>query len=106
MPKIKDFWWGYRIRIKHNELEEYLKAANVATAFVKALSFSGVAAPVTEPLAIALSSSSALLKFLDRGRGVYINILAVPTFMTPFVGFEVISIIVSKQPVLVIPTPR
>jgi hypothetical protein len=69
------FWWGFHIQISHEDVQMIVNGMNGAGQLIAALT--PLVPPVIRPfLAVAkifLDVSAAVLRALDRGRGVYIS---------------------------------
>lgn len=69
------FWWGFHIQISHDDVQQVINGFNGAAALINALSpiVPNVIRPFLAVVKIFLDVSSAVLRALDRGRGVYIS---------------------------------
>jgi len=69
------FWWGFHIQISHADVQELVNGFNGAAVLINALMpiVPGVVRPFLAVAKIFLDVSSAVLRALDRGRGVYIS---------------------------------
>lgn len=69
------FWWGFHIQISHADVQMIINGMNGAGALIDALT--PLVPPVIRPflavVKIFLDVSAAVLRALDRGRGVYIS---------------------------------
>jgi hypothetical protein len=71
---VRAFWWGFHIEVSHGDLESFLNVANPINAVAAAIGpVTGPAAPFVALAAGFIAGALALLRGLDRGRGVYIS---------------------------------
>jgi hypothetical protein len=69
------FWWGFHIQISHEDLMNFLGAAEPINAVIGAIG-GGVpspAAPFIALVAAFIAGALGLLRSLDRGNGVYVS---------------------------------
>lgn len=69
------FWWGFHIVVSHEDVVAIVNAFDGLDQFINAISavVPGVIRPFLGVVKIFLEISSAVLRAVDRGRGVYIS---------------------------------
>ncbi len=69
------FWWGFNIQISHDDVTQILNVFDGLDQFIGAISavLPSVIRPFLGVVKIFLEVSSAVLRAVDRGRGVYIS---------------------------------
>jgi hypothetical protein len=71
---VRSFWWGFHIQISHDDLRRFLSVANPISAVAAAVGpISGPAAPFAGLATGFVAGALALLKGVDRCRGVYVS---------------------------------
>src|SRR5207244_2328964 len=69
------FWWGFHIEISHEDLTNFLAAADPINAMIGALG-GGIPSPAAPFIALAaafVAGALGMLRGLDHGRGVYVS---------------------------------
>lgn len=88
-PIVRAFWWGFHIEASSQGLSDFAASADPVAAIIAAIGpVTGPAAPWIALAAAFFAGALALLKSLDRGKGVYISMswfapgVFVPTTVT------------------------
>lgn len=83
MGAVQSYWWGDQVAVTHEQLETWLKVSDVGSAIGGGLSALGVSAPVAIAIGAACAGVSATLRLIDKGNGIYLNILKVKFLSAP-----------------------
>lgn len=71
---VRAFWWGFHIQISHQDLQALLGVADPINQLAVMIGpVTGPAAPFVLLAATFVAGALALLRSLDRGRGVYVS---------------------------------
>lgn len=72
---VRTFWWGFHVRLSHQDLRTFVATAGGVNAVVVAIGGRGQgrASPWIRLVATFIVAGLALLGRLDRGNGVYIS---------------------------------
>lgn len=72
---IQGYWWGFQIKVSHDDLTVFLATATPLNSVSAALASAiwPPAAPFIGPASTFIAGMLGLLKSLDRGNGVYIS---------------------------------